>query len=673
MLAPVLAATRHLRTSSRLGVLVAVLVVPSLAATWSFFSVMSDGVTFAQDEQAGVQVVRPALAGAVAAVQGQPVDLSAIAAAVEANPSLDMAEALDAARSAVQTADLAVPSGRRAAVSALAGLVEVAGNNSRLVLDPDLVSFYAMDAQVVQLPRLLLAAASAGDNTASATSLLAARAVQSDRLDNAAQAVRADITTATNAPGGSGLSKGLAGLVAASETAHALAKTLTATPEVPIESLTPQIAALAAEVDVHGATQALDDLLAERSMSHSSKRDLTLGLTLASLLFAIWLAAGVWWRTRRDVALSVAGVTALAAHDLAPRLLPDGKDELGDLGRAVEQARREVLDQDATISAAADQREEEQRAHFREQRLAEQQARQRAQELVSDAADRVAAEIELVVGQVGEVSNSGAGIHSSVEQVDAVARGMVERTKEADVRVTALGDSLRRVASIAALINTVADQTKLLALNATIEAVRAGEAGRGFSVVANEVKELAAATARSTEEISSTIAELERDATAVGSAIAGMARAVDEVDGANGQLTGVASEQAELVAALRITLDDTLRRVRTMSDLADELERRDSPRVPASGDGVLVAGHQEYVVPLRDLSETGLRCVAPSGTDLQEGAQVQVRWTLEGFAVSAAAVVVRSEATGQIGLHFSNVNEDLRARLRSYVAQMLSA
>jgi methyl-accepting chemotaxis protein len=75
--------------------------------------------------------------------------------------------------------------------------------------------------------------------------------------------------------------------------------------------------------------------------------------------------------------------------------------------------------------------------------------------------------------------------------------------------VKALSEAATKIGEVVDLINNIAGQTNLLALNATIEAARAGEAGRGFAVVASEVKQLAAQTARATEEIGSKINEIQ--------------------------------------------------------------------------------------------------------------------------------------------------------------------
>ena len=97
---------------------------------------------------------------------------------------------------------------------------------------------------------------------------------------------------------------------------------------------------------------------------------------------------------------------------------------------------------------------------------------------------------------------AGAGI----EQDRAEAVAQAEKT---DARINALSQAASRIGDVVKLITAIAEQTNLLALNATIEAARAGEAGRGFAVVASEVKALAAQTAKATDEIGTQIAGMQ--------------------------------------------------------------------------------------------------------------------------------------------------------------------
>jgi methyl-accepting chemotaxis protein len=90
-----------------------------------------------------------------------------------------------------------------------------------------------------------------------------------------------------------------------------------------------------------------------------------------------------------------------------------------------------------------------------------------------------------------------------------IAADAVRQAEKTDARIVELSKAAGRIGDVVKLITAIAEQTNLLALNATIEAARAGGAGRGFAVVAQEVKALAAQTAKATDEIASQIASMQ--------------------------------------------------------------------------------------------------------------------------------------------------------------------
>ncbi|WP_341645087.1 methyl-accepting chemotaxis protein [Thauera sp. SDU_THAU2] len=111
-----------------------------------------------------------------------------------------------------------------------------------------------------------------------------------------------------------------------------------------------------------------------------------------------------------------------------------------------------------------------------------------------------------LASESGEASRSGARtVHDAVDEITSVAHIIRESAKS----VEQLGNQSDRVAEVVGLIKDIAGQTNLLALNAAIEAARAGEQGRGFAVVADEVRKLAERTSTATEEIASMIDDIQ--------------------------------------------------------------------------------------------------------------------------------------------------------------------
>ena len=308
-----------------------------------------------------------------------------------------------------------------------------------------------------------------------------------------------------------------------------------------------------------------------------------------------------------DPAVATSVTRRIAAGDLSTNVsCPPGDSLLADTGRMQDTLRAmisTILDNAEHVSSAANQ------LLSAAEEVADRSQRQ------SDAASSMAASVEEMAVSIDQVRENATEAHSISENSASISeegaavihsaasemRQISEAVQASSEIVEDLGRQSDQITSIVNTIREIADQTNLLALNAAIEAARAGEQGRGFAVVADEVRKLAERTSLSTTEIATMVTRIQQGTRgAVASMQAGVAKVGSGVE--------LASQAGESINSIR---DGAQRVSQVVNSISDSI----SEQSHASND---IAHKIETIAQMSEESAAAVRHTADAARRLHQ-------------------------------------------------------
>ena len=352
---------------------------------------------------------------------------------------------------------------------------------------------------------------------------------------------------------------------------------------------------------MQGLGNTLIDLSKQLSGMQTAKRDLdsqhAKNLLFGCTVLALLLGAIAAWSITRQIVIplrqTLSTLERVAAGDLTHNYDTPRRDEMGQLQRAVQRMTVGLRELIGGISEGVTQiaSAAEELSAVTEQTSAGVNSQKVETDQVATAMHEMAATVQEVARNAEEASEAAVAADQQAREGDKVVGEAIAQIEKLAMEVgnsTEAMSHLKResdkIGSVLDVIKSVAQQTNLLALNAAIEAARAGEAGRGFAVVADEVRSLAQRTQQSTEEIEELIAGLQSGTLQVatsmdssrsltdssveltrraGESLGNIKRTVSTIQGMNQQIAAAAEQQSAVA-------DEINRSVLNVRDVSEQ-------------------------------------------------------------------------------------------------------